>query len=69
MPLVASTSALPHIFMTSLSRCGEDNSNVSPHLDHLYMPHGRYSRFLGQKLRCLGKGVMLRGEPFLMSWL
>jgi len=46
--------------MTSLSQCGEDNSNVSLCLDHLYIPHGRYSRLFGRKLRCFGKGVMLR---------
>ncbi|KAF8506930.1 hypothetical protein F5888DRAFT_1646516 [Russula emetica] len=60
MPLATSTSTLPHIFMTSLSQCGEDNSNVSLCLDHLYIPHGRYSRLFGRKLRCFGKGVMLR---------
>lgn len=35
-----------------------DNSDVSPLLDHLYVPHGRY---LDQELQFLGKGVMIRG--------
>ena len=36
-----------------------DNSDVSPSLDQLYVPHGRYH---GQGLQCLGKGVMIRGR-------
>lgn len=67
MPLATSTSTLPRIFMASLSQRGEDNSNVSLCLGHLYIPHGRYSRFFGRKLRCFGKGVMLRGETSSLS--
>jgi hypothetical protein len=65
MPLATSTSKLPQMLLASLaqcSECGEGNSDVSHYLDRLYMPHGKYSRFFGQKLRCLGKGVVLRGE-------
>jgi hypothetical protein len=62
MPLATSTSTLPQMFVTSPVQCSEDSLDVSPCLDRLYVPHGRYSRFFGQKLRCLGKGVMLRGE-------
>lgn len=69
MPLATSTFTLPHIFMTSLSQCGDDNSNVSLCLDHLYVPHGRYSRFFGRKLRCTGKGVMLRAGRATTTYL
>src|SRR5882672_5184737 len=67
MPLATSTSTLPQMLMASLtqcSECGEGSSDVSHYLDRLYMPHGKYARFFGPKLRCLGKGVMLRGEIF-----
>lgn len=36
-----------------------DNSDVSPCLDRLYVPHDRYR---GQGLQCFGKGVMIRGR-------
>jgi hypothetical protein len=62
MPLATSTSSLPQVFVTSLVQCGKDVSDVSYCFDHLYKPQGRYPRFIGQKLQCLGKGVMLRGE-------
>ena len=71
MPLAISTSALPETLVTSLITHGEDKVDVSSCLDHLYVPHGRYSRLFGQKLRCLGKGVMLRGEHLFQPkpWL
>jgi hypothetical protein len=69
MPLATSTSTLPQVFVTSLVQCSQDSLDVSPCPDHLYVPHGKYSRSFGQKLRCLGKGVMLRGEYLFKTWL
>ncbi|KAN0134898.1 hypothetical protein V8E53_007272 [Lactarius tabidus] len=43
-----------------------DNSDISPRLDHLYIPHGRY---LGQGLQCFGKGVMIRAGRATTSYL
>jgi hypothetical protein len=62
MPPAISTSALPETLVTSLITHGEDKVDVSSCLNHLYVPHAKYSRLFGRKLRWLGKGVMLRGE-------
>jgi hypothetical protein len=70
MPLAISTSMLPETetFETSLITTRDDDKvDVSSCLDHLYVPHGRYSRLCGRKLRCLGKGVLLRGEHLFQS--
>lgn len=69
MPLATSTSTLSQMLVASLAKCDDDNSDVSSCLDHLYLPHGKYSLLFGQKLRCLGKGVMLRGERLYKALL
>ncbi|KAF8272896.1 hypothetical protein EI94DRAFT_103997 [Lactarius quietus] len=43
-----------------------DNSDISPCLDHLYVPHARY---LGKGLQCFGKGVMIRAGRATTSYL
>jgi hypothetical protein len=56
--LKSKTSTLPStsdLLITS----DRDNSDVSPCLEHLYVPHERYH---GKELQCFGKGVMLRGR-------
>ncbi|KAI0274824.1 hypothetical protein BC834DRAFT_15383 [Gloeopeniophorella convolvens] len=38
-------------------------------IDHLYVPHGKYSYSFGRTLQCLGKGAMLRAGRATTSYI